>query len=287
MAPRVSLVVISYEMKRELPRTLLSLSPHYQDCAADDFEIIVVDNNSRERPDASAFAALNADLQVLACSRPSQSPARAINEGLAHAKAPLIGVWIDGARLASPGLIKACLAAAHLHERPVIATLNYQLGPNLQRISCERGYDQAVEDELLASIGWPQDGYRLFEIATPEMKDVPTGAMLESNALFLSRTLWDELGGYEELFAEPGGSVVNPDTLLRAVALPGVQLIRVAGEGTFHQVHGGMSTSSQKNAARVVMEGNRTYMRLRGKPLAQVRQHGWVFDSRTGNVARE
>jgi Glycosyl transferase family 2 len=286
MTPQVSLIVISYEMKRELPRTLLSLSPRYQNCAVEDCEIIVVDNNSRELPDAKSFAELNADLQILRCLQPSQSPARAINEGLARARAPLIGVWIDGARMASPGLINACVAASRMHERPVIATLNYQLGPNLQRISCEQGYDQVAEDRLLDSIEWPKDGYRLFEISTPEMKGGPTGAMLESNALFLPRPLWDELGGYDEQFSEPGGSVVNPDTLIRAVALPGAQLIRVVGEGTFHQVHGGMSTSSQKSAINVVMEGNRTYMRLRGKPLTQVRQHGWIFDSRTGEVVR-
>jgi hypothetical protein len=286
MTPRVSLVIISYEMERELPRTLLSLAPGYQNYPAEDCEIIVVDNNSRVLPDAAAFAGLKANLQILSCSQPSHSPARAINEGLARARAALIGVWIDGARMASPGLINACLAASLLHERPVIVTLNYQLGPNVQRISCEQGYDQATEDALLDSIDWPKDGYRLFDISTPEMKGVPTGAMLESNALFLPRPLWDELGGYDERFSEPGGSVVNPDTLNRAVALSGVQLIRVAGEGTFHQVHGGISTSSQKSAMNIVMEGGKTYLRLRGKPLMQVRQHGWIFDSRTGEVIR-
>ena len=286
MTPQVSLIVISYEMERELPRTLLSLSPRYQNCAAEDCEIIVIDNNSREKPDSASFTDLNADLKILSCSNPSPSPVKAINEGLARARAPLIGVWIDGARMASPGLVNACVTASRLHERPVVTTLNYQLGPNLQRISCEQGYDRATEDGLLASIEWPKDGYRLFEISTPEMKGGPTDAMLESNALFLPRPLWDELGGYDEQFSEPGGSVVNPDTLIRAVALPGVQLIRVVGEGTFHQVHGGMSTSSQKSAINVVMEGNRTYMRLRGKPLTQVRQRGWLFDSRTGDVVR-
>jgi hypothetical protein len=286
MTPLVSLVVISYEMKRELPRTLLSLSPRYQNCAADECEIIVVDNNSREPPDAAALAGLNANVQILACSKPSPSPVRAINKGLAHAHARLIGVWIDGARMASPGLVNACVAASRLHARPVIATLNYQLGPNVQRISCEQGYDQATEDALLASIEWPKDGYRLFEISTPEIKGGPTGAMLESNALFLPRALWDELGGYDEQFSEPGGSVVNPDTLVRAVGLPGAQLIRILGEGTFHQVHGGLSTSSQKSAINVVMEGARTYLRLRGKPLMQVRQRGWTYNSRTGEVVR-
>jgi hypothetical protein len=58
------------------------------------------------------------------------------------------------------------------------------------------------------------------------------------------------------------------------------------GEGTFHQVHGGLSTSSQKSAINVVMEGARTYLRLRGKPLMQVRQRGWTYNSRTGEVVR-
>ncbi len=273
-------------MKRELPRTLLSLSPHYQNCAANDCEIVVVDNNSREKPDAASFAELNANLQILACSKPSTSPVGAINEGIAHAQAPLIGVWIDGARMASPGLVNACLAASRMHERPVIATLNYQLGPNVQRISCEQGYDQAVEDALLASIGWPQDGYRLFEISTPEIKGGPTGAMLESNALFLPRALWDELGGYDGRFAEPGGSAANPDALLRALGLPGTQLIRILGEGTFHQVHGGITTTSQRDAMAAVKQASRTYLGLRGRPLAPIRYGGWLYDSRTGEVTR-
>jgi hypothetical protein len=286
MTPRVSLVVISYEMKRELPRTLRSLSPFYQGCAADDCEIIVVDNDSREPPRAEDFGALEANLHMFSCSTPSPSPVKAINEGLARARAGLIGVWIDGARMASPGLVKACLAASALHPRPVIATLNYQLGPDVQRKSSEQGYDQTVEDGLLASIGWPQDGYRLFDIATPEMRGGPAGAMLESNALFLPRALWQELGGYDERFSEPGGSVVNPDTLIRAVALPGAQLIRVVGEGTFHQIHGGLSTSTQARAMNMLKDGSRAYLRLRGKPLMPVRETGWLYDSRTGDVTR-
>jgi hypothetical protein len=284
--PRVTLVVISYEMARELPRTLLSLSPSYQGLSAGDYEIIVVDNASRVPPRAEDFATLNADLKVLRCTRPTHSPVNAINEGLAHAKAGLVGVWIDGARMASPGLVRAALAAAALHPRPVVATLNYQLGPELQRISSAQGYDRALEDGLLESIGWPMDGYRLFEIATPEMRGGPQAAMLESNGLFLPRALWDELGGYDAAFDEPGGGVVNPDTLIRAVALPGTQLVRILGEGTFHQVHGGLSTSTQDRALAMLKQASKVYLRLRGKPLVPVRQRGWTYDSRSGEVAR-
>lgn len=284
--PRLSLVVISYEMARELPRTLLSLSPSYQGLDAKDYEIIVVDNASRTPPRALDFAHLGADLTVLTCQAPSPSPVKAINEGLAAARGELIGVWIDGARMASPGLVRACAAVALLHPRPVIATLNYQLGPELQRISSAKGYDQTQEDALLRSIAWPEDGYRLFDIATAEIRGGPLGAMLESNALFLPRALWDELGGYDEAFREPGGSVVNPDTLIRAAGLPDAQLIRILGEGTFHQIHGGLSTSTQERAMTMLQEGSRTYYRLRGKPLMPVRVRGWTYDSRNGAVER-
>ena len=87
--------------------------------------------------------------------------------------------------------------------------------------------------------------------------------MLESNALFLPRPLWDELGGYDAAFVEPGGGVVNPDTYLRACALPDVQQIRIVGEGTFHQIHGGVSTSTPESAIAVLQTGSRLY-----RPLA-------------------
>lgn len=284
--PAASLVVISYEMARELPRTLLSLSPSYQGLDAGRYEIILVDNASRVPPRVEDFTQLGADLKVLRCTEPTHSPVNAINEGLALAKGDLVGVWIDGARMASPGLVRACMAAAALHPRPVVATLNYQLGPGMQRISSAQGYDQAVEDKLLAGIAWPHDGYRLFDIATAEMRGGPASPMLESNALFLPRALWDALGGYDPAFDEPGGSVVNPDTLIRAVALPDTQLIRILGEGTFHQIHGGLSTSTQERAMNMLKEGSRSYFRLRGKPLAHVRERGWLYDSRKGEVVR-
>jgi hypothetical protein len=79
--------------------------------------------------------------------------------------------------------------------------------------------------------------------------------------------------------------MVNPDTLIRACALPGAQLIRIDGEATFHQIHGGLSTSSTELALRTLDEGSRFYYRLRGRPLAPIRTRGWVFDSRAGALS--
>jgi hypothetical protein len=281
----VSVVIVSHEMVRELPRTLRSLTPPCQrDWPEGGGEIIVVDNGSAVPPEPTEFASLGIPVRVLRQPEPTVSPVAAINTGLAQARGALIGVWIDGARLASPGLLAACLHAARLHPRPVIATLNYQLGFSRQYDAARHGYDQAEEDRLLARIGWPADGYRLFEIATPELPAGPAGPMLESNALFLPRAMWDELGGYDPAFIEPGGGVTNADTFLRACALPGAQLIRVLGEGTFHQFHGGLSTSTPDRAIRTLQGGSRAYLRRRGRPLRPMREPGWLFDARAGAV---
>jgi glycosyltransferase involved in cell wall biosynthesis len=284
-APLVSLVVISHNMARELPRTLISLVPPYQrDCNSDAIEIIVVDNGSSVAPSTDIFEHLDARFSLLRQPQATVSPVAAVNAGLRAATGALVGVWIDGARLASPGLIDACLRASRLHPRPVLATLNYQLGPSLQYDSARHGYDQAAEDRLLAGIDWPHDGYRLFDIATSEMRGGPAGPMLETNALFLPKPLWGELEGYDPAFVEPGGGVVNVDAFLRACALPDVQLIRILGEGTFHQFHGGVSTSTPKGAVEALALGSRNYLRRRGRPLRVMRETGWLFDARSDRV---
>lgn len=275
-------------MGRELPRTLLSLTPPYQSgLNPDELEIIVVDNGSEIPPGPQMGEGIDPCIRFLEQPSPTASPVPAINTGLAAANGDLIGVWIDGARLASPGLVAACLQASRLHHRPVIATFNYQLGPSLQYDSVRHGYDQAEEDRLLASIGWPKDGYRLFEIATSELRAGPGGPMLESNALFLPRVLWDELGGFDPAFVEPGGGVANPDAYSRACALPDTQQIRILNEGTFHQIHGGLSTSTPEKAINTLKTGSQNYLRLRGHPLRSVREPGWLYDGRSGTVTKD
>ena len=65
-APLVSLVVISHNMARELPRTLLSLVPPYQrDCRGDAIEVIVVDNGSGVPPSPGIFERLHARFSLL------------------------------------------------------------------------------------------------------------------------------------------------------------------------------------------------------------------------------
>jgi hypothetical protein len=275
----VSLVLVSFQMQRELPRTLVSLSPPYQrGIAPADYEVIIVDNGSVPPVDPATLAEQGPDVIVETVENPTVSPAPAINRGLRLARAPLIGLWVDAARMASPGLVSACVEAARLHPRPVIATFNYHLGHRLQYFSAAEEHTREAEDALLASIDWPQNGERLFEISTLDAKGGVTGPMIESCALFMPRALWDELGGADEAFVSPGGGAVNPDIFIRACELPDVQLIRILGQGTFHQVHGGVSTSGGAGLMDAGKAMSREYFRIRGRPFSAVRTVGWLYD---------
>ncbi|MEQ8404498.1 MAG: glycosyltransferase family A protein [Oceanicaulis sp.] len=280
----LSVVIVAYQMHRELPRTLFSISKDYQTWrgAPANVQVIVVDNGSDPPLRREDYEAIGLDLTLVRPECPAPSPVPAINMGLALAEAPLVGAFIDGARLASPGLLQGVRDASNLCAIPVIAPLNWQLGPQRQYLASQTGYDQDVEDRLLDSIHWPEDPDRLFEIAVCEVQPTPEAPLLESNALFLRKDVWDALGGYDPAFDEPGGGCANPDMLLRACAYPGAELVRLVDEGTFHQFHGGVSTSDLDQATAMMKAASKAYYRLRGVPLRPVRAKGLVLRSRGG-----
>lgn len=266
--PRLSLVVIAYNMARELPRTLQTLAPSYQqDIEAGDYEVIVVDNGSTAPFDHDACRRLCPNLEILQVKDPTSSPVAAVNQGMARARGDLVGVFIDGARMASPRLLATALEAAQLHERPVIGTLAFHLGPDMQKRSVANGYNQQVEDALLASIDWQVDGYDLFTVSVFAGSSARGWFTIppETNALFLRAGHWRDLGGYDPAFAARGGGLANLDTWARACADPSGQVILLLGEATFHQVHGGVGTSS---ATSRWDEFHDEYVRIRGKPYA-------------------
>jgi hypothetical protein len=269
--PDISVVVVVYNIPREAPRTLLSLSAAYQrHIHPDDYEVIVVDNGSSPF-ERNLLENLAGNFRLIRIDPAPPSPAHALNRGLAEARGEIVGVFIDGARIVTPGLLHFARHGARLYDKAVVTTVDWYLGGDLQRRAMTAGYDQKREDALLASIGWPQDGYRLFEIATFDESSVdgwlqPTA---ESRGLFMRREMWDELGGFDERFDLPGGGYVNLDTFRRAMELPRVQPIFLLGEGTFHQFHGGIAT----NAPNARMERNlrqweEQYLAIRGRPFA-------------------
>lgn len=249
--PLLSVVVVSFNMRRELPRTLYSLSvPYQRNIRRDQYEIIVVDNGSEKTWSPADFEDLDVNLRILNLGEAAApSPAPAMNVGIGESKGSLVGVLIDGARLVSPGLLNAAIRAQSLHHRPVITSCGFHLGFEHQSVSVLKGYTREVEDRLLSTIDWTEHGYRLLDISVFSGSCAKGwfSQMAESNALFLPAELWREVGGFDEAFRLPGGGLVNLDLYRRLLALPDIQQIVLLGEGTFHQLHGGVSSNSVEN----------------------------------------
>jgi hypothetical protein len=244
--PELSIVVVCYDMQRELPRTLRSLSSQYQQAMNGiDYEVLVVDNGSPVPVDPRSVAAIDSRFRVHRIDDALPSPAVAANQAVAMTSGRSVGLILDGARMVTPGTLATGLRAMATHPRPSVTPMAWHLGPAHQSVSVPAGYGPAAEDALLDGIDWPRDGYRLFEISVlaGANKQGFFGTINESCCLLLPRELWTESGGLDERFDQPAGGLVSIDLFTRLVAMPGTELIVLLGEGSFHQVHGGASTS--------------------------------------------
>ena len=246
-SPKLSAVVIAHEMQRELPRTLRSLSADMQKgISAEDYEIIVVDNGSVDMSAHAEWVKIAPNARVIGLQTGNVSPCRAVNIGIAAAKAEHIGVFIDGARIASPGILARSLETMQKEKDAVVGTFGFHLGHEIQAEAVKKGYDAAAEDALLSKAKWEDDGYRLFDISVFAKSSGKGWNVLpsESNGVFMHRSLWKDLNGFEERFRSPGGGLANLDFWKRACEHSGTQVNMLLGEGTFHQVHGGVSSNA-------------------------------------------
>lgn len=263
----LSIIVCAYNMARELPRTLYTLSSYYQrNLEGLCYEVVVLDNGSTPTIDEAAMQEFLPGVRVVRPEKVCVSPAIAINALASQLRGRLIGLWIDGARLATPGLLHLAVDAWRADPAKVIGTLAFHLGHDVQMRSVFEGYDTATEDALLASVPWQEDGYRLFDIAVLAGSSAAGwfGCINETNGLFMDREFWNMLGGLDERFSSPGGGFVNIDFWQRAVQASDAHPWMILGEGTFHQVHGGAATNGTAD--------DRTQMRIEYAEL-----HGQPF----------
>lgn len=264
----LSIIVICHDMRREAPRTLHSLSRGYQQGVDDlDYEVHVVDNGSSLPLSQAQVCSVGPEFRYSYHETTSQSPVGAINTAVRNTAGSYVVVCIDGARILSPGMLRFIAMGVRLSDRPVVASLAWHLGHKAQKLSMLEGYDQEVEDTLLAQSDWARDGYRLFDVSclAPSSGAGWFNPISECNCICVSRAMYEELGGFDVDFVTPGGGYANLDFYKRACELPDAQLVTVLGEGTFHQFHGGAATNARPEVhprERFIEE----YKRLRGAP---------------------
>jgi hypothetical protein len=262
--PLLSLVVVVYRMPAQAEKTLHSLSCAYQQGVDEtDYEVIVVENSSDE-PLGGATAEKHGDnFRYFYREESRATPVPAAHFGVEQSRAELLGLVIDGARMATPGLVRQVIDASRTHANPVIAVPGYHLGDEVQQSAMLSGYNEQKEARLLESIGWPREGYRLFDIACFSRSSgagffLPNG---ESNCLCMRRTLWDDSGGLDPQFTEAGGGMANPDLYKRLCEEPSTGLVMLPGDG-------GVTTGTPPEVREQHMKNyTAQYEALRGSPF--------------------
>ena len=265
----LSIVAIFYNMRREAPRTLFSLSQAYQrDLGELTYEVIAVDNGSSEPLDPETVTSFGPSFRYVRKAAAPPSPVAAINEAVAASSGRHVAVLIDGARLLSPGILGLAHRAGKAFEAAFVYTLAMHLGPQVQNLSIHKGYNQTVEDGLLDKLDWRRDGYRLFNGSSIALSSKAGffSKLWESNFFVVPREAWEELGGMDERFVSPGGGLVNLDFFSRAMAMSSLTPVMLLGEATFHQIHGGVAANApmaEHPWARFEAE----YQAIRGQPF--------------------
>ncbi|HPN67290.1 MAG TPA: glycosyltransferase family A protein [bacterium] len=243
----ISIVVVMYNMQREIERTLYSLSKLYQKDVKNNYEVMVIDNGSATKLPDEFVSNFGNNFCYHYINNAPLSPAHAVNIGVSKAKGDIVGILIDGARIITPGIIAKVEQAFIKWDNPVVAVLGYHLGSDLQSKSVLNGYDQQHEDELLESIKWKNNPYKLFDISVPAGSNPngPDGVIAESNCIFLRKSIFQKMGGMNERFSLPGGGLVNLDFFKRLIEDYNTQLVLLKHEGSFHQIHGGIMSNAR------------------------------------------
>ncbi len=243
----LSVIVAAFDMAREMPRTLHSLSRTYQRDVDDlAYEVIVVDNGSSadQRLEVAGVEAFGPEFRLVSLDDDAHpSPTSALNKAIASARGDAFALMIDGAHMLTPGVLSHGMRGLKAYAPAVVATQQWYLGPGQQPDAVASGYDQSFENRLLESISWPENGYRLFEIGHFIGNRDWLDGMHESNCLFAPRSLLAQTGAFDDGFSMPGAGYANLELYERLAAHPGTTLVTILGEGSFHQVHGGTTTN--------------------------------------------
>lgn len=287
-SPKLSVIVVGYKMPAQLENTLFTLSAGYQrEVRADEYEVIVVENESVEMLSRKAAHRLGSNIRYYSRKETNSSPVNAINFGVSKARAKHVAIMIDGARMVTPHVLKYMIEISSFHKNSVISIPGYHLGGKLQQDAVNEGYDQFEEARLMSTVNWFKNGYELFKIACfsgSSARGYFTD-LSESNCLCVSKKLYWDIGGMDPNFDSHGGGFANLDLYKRLLEFPQTQLFLLFGEGCFHQFHGGVTTGASKAARQQTMlEITEQYERLRGVSFRPAQKQAIFYGRVEDNV---
>jgi hypothetical protein len=254
---KLSIIVIAYKMPRQLANTLYSLSADYElNVDAQDYEVIVIENRSSNNLPPNTLEQLNGNFRYLLRDESGISPIPALNEGLLQARGNTIGILIDGARLLTPRVLEHTLTLAQMESSPLIALPGYHLA---EQEHDAYGPERAQEElDILEAINWKHNGYDIFNHAcfSAGNRRGFFHPFMECNALFCTRKAIEKLGGGDERFNLSGGGSFNLH-LYRSLGLQADNtLYMLPGDGSFHQYHSGVTTSTKSDRAEELEKFN-------------------------------
>lgn len=282
--PKLSIVVIVYKMSRQANNTLHSLSPAHQiGVTADDYEVVVIENSSGDELGPDRALAHGRNFRYFARPNIGASPVPGIIFGVAATRAPILGLVIDGARMVTPRVVRYALDAFAITDHAMVNVPGYHLGTSEQHANPE--HDEAAEQAMLDAVRWTEDGYRLFVISSYFRGRHQHGYLMpvmESNCLFCSRADYDSIGGADIRFDMPGGGMVNLDLYRQLAMLPHTELFALPGEGTFHQYHGGVTTTADEGREDLLHAFREQYRELRGTNYRMVEREPRLLGAVTG-----
>lgn len=268
----LSIVVNFFNNRREAENTLHSMTRAYQHIPAGvPYEVIAIDNGSAQPLSPERVSSFGPEFRYRFVSTKSVSPVAAINAACRDAAGDEVLVVIDGAHILSPGILNRTMDAFSLFPASFVATVPFHLGPKHQNQSVTEGYNQGVEDQLLRQYDWRRNGNELFKLAGAfaDASGGWFGCLLESGCFGMRKTDYLALGGFNEQFQSRGGGIVNLAFFNLALSQKHLEYVMLLGEGTFHQVHGGVASNATQET-HPWREFHEEYKRILGVPYQQV-----------------
>lgn len=285
--PLLTVLVVIFRMARQAENTIYSLSPsHQREVSADDYEIVVVENESDDLLGATRAETLGSNVRYFLRQEAGVSPAPAVNFGRAQSRGRWLCLLVDGARMVTPRVVAYALAAFRMEPRATVVVPGYHLGEAEQHENPVHEVD--AEQALLESIDWKSQGYRLFDVScySGGNRRGVFHPFMECNCVASPTDAFDAIGGADERFDLPGGGSVNLAIYRKLALRADAPLIVLPGEGSFHQFHGGVTTARVTGREEMLKEHREQLARLLGEPFQAPRREPVLLGAVTSHAQR-